>query len=82
MTVSTHTLTPSGSPHYFAPILHYLRCGVLELPPGITRTSLLKEAEFYGLQKIVDHITHVTDGEKKKKEPAKKRRALWIMIEA
>lgn len=60
------------SPHYFAPILHYLRCGVLELPPGITRTSLLKEAEFYGLQKIVDHITHVAEGEKKKKEPAKK----------
>ena len=55
---------------------------MLELPPGITRTSLLKEAEFYGLQKIVDHITHVAEGEKKKKEPAKKRRALWIMIEA
>ncbi len=51
--------------------MHYLRSGVLEIPPGISRTALLKEAEFYGLLNIVDHIKQL-EAEKKKKEPARK----------
>ena len=40
---------------------------MLEIPPGISRTTLLKEAEFYGLQTIVAHI----EAEKKKKPVVK-----------
>ena len=63
---------PLGSPKYFDPILHYLRSGVLEIPPGISRTTLLKEAEFYGLQTIVTRIEHI-EAEKKKKPAVKSK---------
>lgn len=43
---------------------------MLEIPPGINRTTLLKEAEFYGLQTIVTHIEHI-EAEKKKKPAVK-----------
>ena len=43
---------------------------MLEIPPGISRTTLLKEAEFYGLQTIVAHIEHI-EAEKKKKPVVK-----------
>ena len=42
----------------------------MEIPPGISRTTLLKEAEFYGLQTIVAHIEHI-EAEKKKKPVVK-----------
>ena len=48
----------SGSPKYFEPILHFLRTNNLEVPPGLSQLSLKDEAEFYGIQKIVDHIDH------------------------
>ena len=40
----------TGSPKYFSPLLHYLRSGVLEIPPGVSRAALMREADFYGLQ--------------------------------
>ena len=63
----THTQTPfrlcvssSGSPKYFGPILHYLRTSVIDIPPNYTLSSIRMEAEFYGIQKIVDHIDYLT----------------------
>ena len=64
----THTRThtqfrlcvSSGSPRYFGPILHYLRTNVIDIPPNYTLSSIRMEAEFYGIQKIVDHIDYLT----------------------
>ncbi len=45
-----------GSPKYFGPILHYLRTNSIDIPSGYKLSSMRVEAEFYGIQKIVDHI--------------------------
>jgi len=34
----------------FAPILNFMRTGELNIPPGISVKTLLKEAEFYGVE--------------------------------
>lgn len=45
-----------GSPKYFGPILHYLRTNSIDIPAGYKLSSMRMEAEFYGIQKIIDHI--------------------------
>ena len=62
----------TGSPKYFEPILHYLRTNVPEVPPGLSRASLRSEAEFYGIQKLVDHLDHLAEMDKAKNESPKK----------
>ena len=62
----------TGSPKYFGPILHYLRTNNLEIPSGVSCTSLRDEAEFYGIQKIVDHINDHLEKEKAKRDPPQK----------
>lgn len=62
----------TGSPKYFEPILHYLRSNSVEVPPGLSRVSLRNEAEFYGIQKLVDHFDQLAEIEKAKSEPPKK----------
>ena len=59
----------AGSPKYFGPLLHYLRSGVLEIPPGISRTALLREAEFYGLPTVITHIQHLEEEKRKQETP-------------
>lgn len=59
----------SGSPKYFGPLLHFLRSEVLEIPPGVSHTALQREAEFYGLSRVVAHFK---EEEKKKNEAAKR----------
>lgn len=66
-------LLVSGSPKYFGPLLHFLRSGVLEIPPGVSHTALQREAEFYGLKKIV---TYFEEEEKRKNEAAKRSESL------
>lgn len=61
----------AGSPKYFSPILHYLRTNNLEIPSGVNRQSLQLEAEYYGIQKIVDHLKHL-EAEKQKAESVDK----------
>ena len=68
-----------GSPKYFDPILHYLRTNSLEIPSGVSRTSLRNEAEFYGIQKIVDHLDHLEKERAKKELPKKGRCALSLL---
>lgn len=58
-------------------MLHYLRSGVLEVPPGISRAALLKEAEFYGLQNVISHLKALEA--ERKKEPVKKSRSNLLM---
>ena len=60
----------SGSPRYFEPILHYLRTNNLVIH-GIKLSSLRSEAEFYGIQKIVDHLDHLEKENAAKNEPQK-----------
>lgn len=64
-----------GSPKYFGPLLHFLRSGVLEIPPGVSRMALQREAEFYGLSRIVAHFE---EEEKKKNEAAKRGESKYI----
>ena len=59
----------TGSPKYFEPILHYLRTNTAEVPPGLSRASLRSEAEFYGIQKLVNHFDQLAEMEKAKSEP-------------
>ena len=59
--------TPSGSPKYFGPILHYLRTNSIDIPSDYELASMRMEAEFYGIQKIVDHIDYL-DTEKNREE--------------
>ena len=59
----------AGSPRYFSPLLHFLRSGVLEIPPGVSHTSLQREAEFYGLSSVVTYFKQ--QEEKKRKREAK-----------
>ena len=53
-----------GSPKYFGPILHYLRTNSIDIPAGYKLSSIRMEAEFYGIQKIIDHIDFL-ESEKK-----------------
>ena len=55
-----------GSPKYFGPLLHFLRSGVFEIPPGVTHTALHKEAEFYGLTTVVAYFNQLEEDKKKK----------------
>jgi hypothetical protein len=55
----------AGSPRYFSPLLHLLRSGELEIPPGVSHTSLQREAEFYGLSSVVFKLQ---EEEKRKRE--------------
>ncbi|CAI8046538.1 SH3KBP1-binding protein 1 [Geodia barretti] len=55
------------SPRYFSPLLHFLRSGVLEIPPGVSHTSLQREAEFYGLSSVVAYFKQQEE-EKRKRE--------------
>lgn len=56
-----------GSPKYFGPILHYLRTNSIDIPSDYKLASMRMEAEFYGIQKIVDHIDFL-EGEKTREE--------------
>ena len=60
-----------GSPKYFGPLLHFLRSGVLEIPPGVSHTALQREAEFYGLNNVLAHFERLEE-EKRKSETPKK----------
>ena len=61
-----------GSPRYFRPILHYLRTNNLEFPNSMDKKSLQMEAEYYGVQKIADHIKHL-EAEQKLLDTKEKR---------
>lgn len=71
----SHTITHNihghiaftGSPKYFGPILHYLRTYSIDIPSDYTLSSMRMEAEFYGIQKIVDHINFL-EGEKNRED--------------
>lgn len=54
------------SPRYFGPILHFLRSGVLDIPPGVSHTSLQREAEFYGLTSVVQYFKDQEEEKRKK----------------
>jgi len=60
------SLSNSGSPKYFGPILHYLRTNSFDIPPDYQLSTLRTEAEYFGIQKIVDHIDYLED--KKRQE--------------
>ncbi len=68
---SSFVIFHTGSPKYFNPILHYLRTNNFEIPSGVSRQSLQLEAEFYGIQKIVDHLKHLEEEKEKTELKAK-----------
>jgi len=53
----------------FEPILEYLRTGILELPKGITKSMILREAEFYLLH---DLIQLTSSAEEEEQQPTLK----------
>jgi hypothetical protein len=70
---STGALFVDRSPKYFGPLLHFLRSGILEIPPEVSHTALHREAEFYGLKSVVAHFKQLEE-EKRKREATKKIR--------
>lgn len=65
----------AGSPKYFGPILHYLRTNSIDIPSDYKLSSMRMEAEYYGIQKIVDHIDFL---EAEKKQEDKPERGVCI----
>ena len=61
--------------------MHYLRTNNLEIPSGLNRQSLQFEAEFYGIQKIVEHLKHL-ESEKQRKEAEKNSKYNSVLCEA
>lgn len=44
------------SPHYFEPIINYLRHGRIVLDKGMSAEGVLEEAKFYGFRSMIDHL--------------------------
>ena len=44
------------NPDYFQPILNYLRTRELVIDPGISKKGVLVEAQYFGIQGLVDQI--------------------------
>lgn len=61
-----------GSPKYFGPLLHFLRSGMLDIPPDVSHTALQKEAEFYSLTSVVTYCKQLEDEERRKNEKPSK----------
>lgn len=66
----------AGSPKYFGPILHYLRTNTIDIPSGYKLSAMRMEAEYYGIQKIVDHIDFLES--EKKQEDSQPKGEKWI----
>jgi len=49
------------TPEYFAPILNYLRCGVLVIDDGVNAEGVLNEAKFFNIAGIIDKLTAVVE---------------------
>jgi len=41
---------------YFNPLLEYMRTGELEIPPGMSREAVLREARFYSLTNLLKYV--------------------------
>jgi len=55
----THPLKPflfDRNPRYFEPVLNYLRTGELILDPGVNPQGVLVEAQYFGVQAVVDQL--------------------------
>ena len=44
------------SPHYFEPIINYLRHGRIVLDKGMSAEGVLEEAKFYGFNSMIGHL--------------------------
>lgn len=49
------------TPEYFAPILNYLRCGVLVIDDGVNAEGVLHEAKFFNIGGIADKLSTIVD---------------------
>ena len=47
---------------------------MLEIPPGVSRAALMREAEFYGLQSVMKYFQQLEEEKKKKEAPKKSKR--------
>jgi len=49
------------TPEYFAPILNYLRCGVLVIDDGVNAEGVLQEAKFFNITSILDRLNTIVE---------------------
>lgn len=49
------------TPEYFAPILNYLRCGVLVIDDGVNAEGVLHEAKFFNIGGIADKLSTIVE---------------------
>ena len=49
------------SPHYFEPILNFLRTGKLIIDSGINPLGVLEEARYYGIESIIPHLDEMLE---------------------
>lgn len=47
------------TPEYFAPILNFLRCGVLVIDDGVNPEGVLQEAKFFNISGIIDKLNTI-----------------------
>jgi len=49
------------TPEYFAPILNYLRCGVLVIDDGVNAEGVLQEAKFFNITSILERLNTIVE---------------------
>ena len=49
------------TPEYFAPILNYLRCGVLVIDDGVNAEGVLHESKFFNIGGITDKLSTIVE---------------------
>ena len=53
-----------GNPKYFEPILDYLRRRELVINPNISKDGVLVEAQYFGIQSLVDQIEKIPEAKR------------------
>ena len=46
---------------------------MLEIPPGVSRAALMREAEFYGLQSVMKYFQQLEEERRKNEAPKKSK---------
>ena len=70
------------SPEYFAPLLNYLRTGVLMLDKNINPQGVLQEARFYGLEGVITKLEDMLASDEEKDPPLTRKDVVKTLMGA
>eukprot|EP01113_Clastostelium_recurvatum_P032455 TRINITY_DN4175_c0_g1_i4.p1 TRINITY_DN4175_c0_g1~~TRINITY_DN4175_c0_g1_i4.p1 ORF type:complete len:426 (-),score=112.81 TRINITY_DN4175_c0_g1_i4:34-1311(-) len=67
------------TPEYFAPILNFLRCGILVIDDGVNPEGVLQEATFFNITPIMERLVGLVD-RRAKKDAFSRRDVIAILL--